>query len=53
VKVIEEECDSAVFHRASVEAALRFKYKPRVIDGEAVEVHGVPNVFTYEIDGVD
>jgi len=48
--VIESQCTSSLFHRASVDAALKFKYKPRVIDGEAVEVPGVQNKFTYEIE---
>lgn len=47
--VVEDQCSSSMFHRASVEAALKFKYKPRVIDGAAVEVPGVQNKFTYEI----
>jgi len=47
--VVEDQCSSSLFHRASVQAALKFKYKPRVIDGEAVEVPGVQNKFTYEI----
>ena len=47
--VLESQCTSALFHRASLQAALKFKYKPRVIDGEAVEVPGVQNKFTYEI----
>jgi len=47
--VIEDQCTSSLFHRASLQAALKFKYKPRVIDGEAVEVPGVQNKFTYEI----
>ncbi len=47
--VVEDQCTSSMFHRASVEAALKFKYKPRVIDGVAVEVPGVQNKFTYEI----
>ncbi|MBT8049434.1 MAG: energy transducer TonB [Xanthomonadales bacterium] len=47
--VIEDQCTSSLFHRASVQAALKFKYKPRVIDGQAVEVPGVQNKFTYEI----
>lgn len=47
--VVEDQCSSSMFHRASVEAALKFKYKPRVIDGSAVEVPGVQNKFTYEI----
>jgi protein TonB len=48
VVVLEEDCTSSLFHRASVQAALKFKYKPRVIDGQAVEVPGVRNRFTYQ-----
>jgi protein TonB len=47
--IVESQCTSSLFHRASLNAALKFKYKPRVIDGEAVEVPGVQNKFTYEI----
>ena len=47
--VIEDQCSSTLFHSASVNAALKFKYKPRIMDGEAVEVPGVQNKFTYEI----
>ena len=47
--VIEDQCSSTLFHTASVNAALKFKYKPRIMDGEAVEVPGVQNKFTYEI----
>ncbi len=47
--VVQDQCTSSLFHRASLQAALKFKYKPRIIDGEAVEVGGVQNKFTYEI----
>ena len=47
--VIEDQCTSTLFHSASVNAALKFKYKPRIMDGEAVEVPGVQNKFTYQI----
>ena len=47
--VIEDQCTSTLFHRASLNAALKFKYKPRILDGQAVEVPGVQNKFTYEI----
>ena len=47
--VVESQCTSSLFHRASLQAALKFKYKPRIIDGEPVEVPGVQNKFTYEI----
>jgi protein TonB len=39
-----------VFEETSVKAALKFKYKPRVIDGQPVEVAGVRNQFLYELD---
>jgi len=41
---------SGVFERASVKAATKFKYKPRVVDGEPIEVAGVQNKFTYELE---
>jgi protein TonB len=47
VEVAEDQCDNAVFYRSSIEAAKRFKYKPRVIDGVPLEVHGVYNRFYY------
>ena len=37
-------------YAASVKAALKFKYKPRVVDGEAIEVAGVQNKFTYTLE---
>jgi protein TonB len=49
VEVVQDACTDMVFHRPSVEAALRFKYKPRVIDGTPVEVKDVYNRFYYEL----
>lgn len=39
-----------MFDQASIKAALKFKYKPRVIEGEPVEVSGVRNKFTYTLE---
>ncbi|MEZ5570502.1 MAG: TonB family protein [Halioglobus sp.] len=45
------DCQPAgVFDDASVKAALKFKYKPRVVDSEPIEVPGVQNKFTYELE---
>jgi protein TonB len=45
------DCEpSGVFERASVKAAEKFKYKPRVVDGEPIAVAGVQNKFTYELE---
>ena len=41
---------SGVFDSASVKASLKFKYKPRVVDGEPIEVPGVRNKFTYTLE---
>ncbi len=41
---------SGYFESASVNAALKFKYKPRVVDGEPIDVAGVRNKFTYELE---
>jgi protein TonB len=46
--VVKGACDS-VFASASLKASLQFKYKPRVVDGEAIEVAGVQNKFTYAL----
>ncbi len=47
--VVVIESTSTLFERAASAAALKFKYKPRVIDGEAVEVPGVRNKISFEI----
>ena len=51
---VESESDCSpkgIFERASIKAATKFKYKPRVVDGQAIEVAGVQNKFTYELEG--
>jgi len=48
--VVQDQCTSSLFHRASVNAALKFKYKPRVVDGTALEVPNVRNKFTYQLE---
>ncbi|WP_281556252.1 energy transducer TonB [Thalassomonas sp. RHCl1] len=40
-----------IFDRAALDAAAKFKYKPRVVDGVAMEVAGVQNKITFQIDG--
>jgi periplasmic protein TonB len=46
------ESSSALFDRAAIDAVQRFRYRPRVIDGEPVEVPGVRFRMLFElIDG--
>lgn len=45
------ESSSKMFERSAKKAALKFKYKPRQVGGKAVEVSGVQNKISYEIEG--
>ena len=47
-QVIESK-PPGVFDRAATQAALKFKYKPKVVNGEPVEVAGVRNLITFEL----
>jgi len=40
-----------IFEQAAMDAAKKFKYKPRVVNGEPAEVSGVQNRITFQIDG--
>jgi protein TonB len=48
--ILVVESSNSVFDRAAMDAAGKFKYKPRVIDGEAVEVPGVRNKITFQLE---
>lgn len=39
-----------IFDNAASKAVLRFKYKPRVVNGVAHEVHGVEHLITFELE---
>lgn len=49
VEVVDAE-PASIFDRSSVRAATRFKFQPRVVDGQGVEVSGVQYVFRYELE---
>jgi periplasmic protein TonB len=44
------ETTNTVFNRAAQEAVVRFRYRPRVIDGEPVEVPGVRFRITFQLE---
>jgi len=48
-RVVEYE-PSTIFNKAALAAALKFKYKPRIVNGEAIEVHGVLNKITFQLE---
>lgn len=41
---------ATIFVPAALAAVLKFKYKPRVVGGEAIDVPGVQNLFRFELD---
>jgi protein TonB len=49
-RVIEAQPEG-IFDQAAMDAVLKFKYKPRVVNGETVEVEGVQNRLTFELGG--
>ena len=42
---------SSLFERAAIRAVLKFKYKPRVVDGVPVDVPNVKTRITFKIEG--
>ncbi len=48
--VIVESKPKGIFDRAALQAATKFKYKPRVVDGQPIEVPGVLNKITFLIE---
>ncbi len=49
--VVVQAEPEGVFERAALDAVVKFKYKPRVVDGSAMSVAGVQNKISFEIDG--
>lgn len=44
------ESTSSLLEKAALAAVLKFKYKPKVVDGEPVEVAGVQNKITFRLE---
>jgi len=47
---VATECSSSVFQSASVKAVLKWKYKPRVLDGNPIDSPGVQTRLTYQFE---
>jgi periplasmic protein TonB len=48
--VVIESQPEGIFDNAAIQAALKFKYKPKVVDGQPVEVAGVRNLIKFELE---
>jgi protein TonB len=48
--VVVDADPAGIFDRAALNAVSRFKYKPRVSGGKPVEVAGVRNRITFELE---
>jgi protein TonB len=44
------ESSSSLFDRAAMDSCAKYKYKPRVIDGEAVQVPGVQTIIRFNLE---
>ena len=49
INVVDAE-PASIFDRSSIRAATRFKFQPRVVDGQGVEVPGVQYLFRYQLE---
>ena len=49
IEVVDAEPPN-IFDRSSMRAATRFKFQPRVVDGQGVEVSGVQYLFRYQLE---
>ncbi len=47
VRVVPGECTHPAFEQPSIAAAERFRFRPRIVGGEPVEVQGVRNTFVF------
>ncbi|MCG8670074.1 MAG: energy transducer TonB [Pseudomonadales bacterium] len=47
-KVVDSN-PKGVFDQSAINAVMKFKYKPRMVAGQAVEVQGVQNKFTFKL----
>ena len=50
IDAVAEECSSSVFKSASEKAVLKWKYKPRVVNGEPIDSPGVRTKLTYQFE---
>ena len=48
--VVIEAQPPGIFDRAAVAAALKFKYKPKMVDGRPVAVSGVQNIIRFQLE---
>ncbi|MDX1562606.1 MAG: TonB family protein, partial [Gammaproteobacteria bacterium] len=48
--IVVVESSAEIFEAAAVEAAAKFRYKPRVVDGTPIDVEGVQNKITFKFD---
>ncbi|MFW8590578.1 energy transducer TonB [Glaciecola sp. 2405UD65-10] len=48
--IVVEANPQGIFEQAALDAVVKFKYKPRVINGEPTEVSGVQNRITFNLD---
>ena len=48
--VVVEAQPGRIFNQAAIRSALRYRYKPRVVDGQAIAVSGVRTKITFKLE---
>ena len=48
--VVVESEPAGIFDRSATQAALKFRYRPKVVDGKPIQVEGVKNKIVYRIE---
>ncbi len=47
--IVAYSCTHSMFERESIRATSKFKYRPKIVDGNAVEMRGVETKITYRV----
>lgn len=50
LRVLPSQCSHELFHETVLQAAQRFRYKPRIVEGQAVAVLDVQTRFNFRLD---
>lgn len=50
IHVVDGQCTHRLFEKASINAAKKFKYRPKMENGQGVAVHGMQNRFTFNLE---
>jgi len=47
--IVTKECSQSIFKRPTIKAVAKWKYSPKIRDGQAVDMHGVETLITFAL----